>query len=89
MLSASVDLGHVGAQARDNEPGRLQDSSKIMNSVVTTGSNTIGGLGGLQPPLQLVHNGNMGRVREKKRWRKEEKWREREKNKRPGPLSPP
>ena len=38
MLSALVDLGPVGAQAR-NEPGRLQASSKIENSVVTTGSN--------------------------------------------------
>ena len=38
MLSAPVDLGPVGAQAR-NEPGRLQASSKIMNSVVTTGFN--------------------------------------------------
>jgi hypothetical protein len=32
--------------------------------------------GASPPPLQL--NGNMERVREKKRWRKEEKWRERE-----------
>ena len=39
MLSALVDLGPVGAQARGNEPGRLQASSKIENSVVTTGSN--------------------------------------------------
>jgi len=38
MLSALVDLGPVGAQAR-NEPDWLQASSKIMNSVVTTGSN--------------------------------------------------
>ena len=38
MLSAPEDLGPVGAQAR-NEPGRLQASSKIENSVVTTGSN--------------------------------------------------
>ena len=38
MLSAPVDLGPVGAQAH-NEPGRLQASSKIINSVVTTGSN--------------------------------------------------
>jgi hypothetical protein len=38
MLSAPVDLGPVGAQARI-EPGRLQASSKIVNSVVTTGSN--------------------------------------------------
>jgi hypothetical protein len=36
MLSAPVDLGPVGAQARI-EPGRLQASSKIENSVVTTG----------------------------------------------------
>jgi len=41
-----------------------------------------GGLGGLQPPLSWWINGNMGRVREKKRWRKEEKWRERERKKR-------
>ena len=40
MLSAPVDLGPVGAQAR-NEPGRLQASSKIENSVVTTGSNIL------------------------------------------------
>jgi len=39
MLSAPVDLGPVGAQARGNEPGRLQVSSKIENSVVTIGSN--------------------------------------------------
>ena len=38
MLSAPVDLGPVGAQAR-NEPGWLQASSKIVKSVVTTGSN--------------------------------------------------
>ena len=38
MLSAPVDLGPVGAQAH-NEPGRLQASSKIENSVVTAGSN--------------------------------------------------
>ena len=29
----------MGAQARGNEPGRLQASSKIENSVVTAGSN--------------------------------------------------
>ena len=47
-----------------------------------------GGLGGLQPPLSWCINGNMGRVREKKRWRKEEKWRERErKKKRPDPFN--
>jgi len=39
MLSAPVDLGPVGVQARGNESGRLQASSKIENSVVTTGSN--------------------------------------------------
>jgi hypothetical protein len=39
MLSAPVDLGPVGAQARGNEPGRLQANSKTENSVVTTGSN--------------------------------------------------
>jgi len=39
MLSAPVNLEPVGAQARDNEPGRLQTSSKTENSVVTTGSN--------------------------------------------------
>ena len=39
MLSAPVDLGPVGAQACGNELGRLQASSKIENSVVTTGSN--------------------------------------------------
>jgi hypothetical protein len=39
MLSAMVDLGLVGALAR-NELGRLQASSKIENSVVTTGSNS-------------------------------------------------
>ena len=38
MLSAPVDLGPVGAQAR-NEPGRLQASSEAENSVITTGSN--------------------------------------------------
>jgi hypothetical protein len=35
MLSAPVKLGPVGAKARGNE----QASSKIENSVVTTGSN--------------------------------------------------
>jgi hypothetical protein len=40
MLSAPVDLGPMGAQARGNEPNRLQVSSKIVNSVVTTGSNS-------------------------------------------------
>jgi len=39
MLSAPVDLGPVGAQARGNELGRLQASSKTVNSVVTIGSN--------------------------------------------------
>jgi hypothetical protein len=38
MLLAPVDLEPVGAQARI-EPGRLQASSKIKNSVVTTGFN--------------------------------------------------
>jgi hypothetical protein len=33
-----------------------------------------------------VHNGNMGRVREKQRWRKEEKWREREEEEETSPL---
>ena len=37
---APLDLGPVGAQAHGNEPGRLQASSKIINSVVTIGSNT-------------------------------------------------
>jgi hypothetical protein len=36
MLSAPVDLGPVGAQTHI-ETGRLQASSKIENSVVTTG----------------------------------------------------
>ena len=36
---APVDLGPMGAQAHGNEPGRLQASSKIENSVATTGSN--------------------------------------------------
>ena len=35
MLSAPVGLGPGGAQARGSEPGRLQASSKIVNSVVT------------------------------------------------------
>ena len=39
MLSAPVDLGPVGVQARGSEPGQLQASSKTVNSVVTTGSN--------------------------------------------------
>jgi hypothetical protein len=39
MLSASVDPGSCGAQARGSEPGRLQANSKIENSVDTTGSN--------------------------------------------------
>jgi hypothetical protein len=37
-----MDLGPVGAQARI-ELGRLQVSSKIENSVVTTGSNIVVG----------------------------------------------
>jgi hypothetical protein len=32
---------------------------------------------GADPKGGWCINGNMGRVREKKRWRKEEKWRER------------
>jgi len=36
-------------------------------------------MGGSSPPYSWCINGNMGRVREKKRWRKEEKWRERKK----------
>jgi hypothetical protein len=40
MLLAQVNLGLVGAQARGREPDRLQASSKIKNSVVTTGSNS-------------------------------------------------
>jgi hypothetical protein len=39
MLSFLVDPGPVGAQARGNELGQLQASYKIVNSVVTTGSN--------------------------------------------------
>ena len=39
---ASLDLGPVGAQARGNELVQLQASSKIENSMVTTGSNTVG-----------------------------------------------
>jgi hypothetical protein len=39
MLSAPMDLGPVGAQAHGSNPGRLQASSKTVNSVVTTGSN--------------------------------------------------
>ena len=39
MMSDPVNLGPVGAQARGNEPVRLQASSKTMNSVVTIGSN--------------------------------------------------
>jgi len=34
--------GHVGAQARGNELGQLQVSSKIENSVITTSSNIHG-----------------------------------------------
>ena len=40
MLSTPVDLGHVGVQARGSEPCRLQASSKTVNSVVTTSSNS-------------------------------------------------
>ena len=39
MLSAPVDLGPMGAQAHGSELDRLQASSKIENSVVTTYSN--------------------------------------------------
>jgi hypothetical protein len=45
-----------------------------------------GGLGGLQPCYSWCINGNTGRVREKKRWRKEEKWREREEEEETSPL---
>jgi hypothetical protein len=45
---------------------------------IYAGADLQGAGGGLQPSLQLVHQWKMGRVREKKRWRKEEKWRERE-----------
>jgi hypothetical protein len=41
---------------------------------------------GLQPPYSWCNNGDMGRMREKKRWRKEEKWREKRKKKRSAPL---
>ena len=61
MLSAPVDLGPVGAQAR-NEPGRLQASSKIENSVVTTGSNSDHKPVLLQVPgpLELQHISPLG-----------------------------
>ena len=39
MLSAQVDPGSCGAQARGSELGRLQANSKIENSVDTTDSN--------------------------------------------------
>ena len=39
MLSTPMDLGPMGAQARGNDLDRLQASSKIKNSMVTTGSN--------------------------------------------------
>jgi hypothetical protein len=39
MLSAPVDLGPMGAHTRGSELGRLQASSKTVNSVITTGSN--------------------------------------------------
>ena len=39
MLSALVDLGPVGAHAHGNKLDRLQASSKIENSVATTGCN--------------------------------------------------
>jgi hypothetical protein len=51
-------------------------SGKIEVIVLVRGEST--GRAGGSSPLQLVHSGNMGRVREKKRWKKEEKWRERE-----------
>jgi hypothetical protein len=40
---------------------------------IDTGADLQGGLEGLQPPYSWCNNGGMGRVREKKRWRKEEK----------------
>jgi hypothetical protein len=46
---------------------------RILNVPHMQGRIYRGGWGGLQPPLQLVHQWKMGRVREKKRWRKEEK----------------
>ena len=45
-----------------------------------------GGWGGSSPPYSWCINGNMGRVREKKRWRKEEKWRERGRRRDQHPL---
>jgi len=45
------------------------------------------GLGGLQPPYCWCINGNMGRVREKKRWKKEEKIERWWKKKRSAPPS--
>jgi len=46
-----------------------------------------GSKGGLQPPYCWCINGNMGRVREKKRWKKEEKMERWWKKKRSAPPS--
>jgi hypothetical protein len=43
---------------------------------------------GAPAPYSWCIDGNMDRVREKKRWMKEEKWREREKEEETSPLSP-
>jgi len=59
---------------------------QVAHAFVVLRGGSIGGLGGLQPPYNWCINGNMGRVREKKRWRKEEKGRERERKKRLAPL---
>jgi hypothetical protein len=65
------------------EAGALQNNNKsqpnLSNQSCPRTRANLQGAGGLQPPpLQLVYQWKMGRVREKKRWRKEEKWRERE-----------
>ena len=54
--------------------------------MILSGVDLPGGWGGSSPPYSWCINGNMGRVKEKKRWRKEEKWRERKK-KRPTPFN--
>jgi hypothetical protein len=56
---------------------RMNILSMLLGSYSLTQGRIYRGLGGSSTPYSWCINRNMGRVREKKRWRKEEKWRER------------